>query len=52
MEKGWVLEIGFLFLALENSINEALLKGWLSNHKSSHCQGELHFPELLRLVFL
>lgn len=33
-----VLGTGFLILVLENSINEAIPKGWWSNHKFNHCE--------------
>lgn len=49
MDKGWILEIGFLILVLENGMSEAVLRGWWSNHKSNHCQEDLYIPEPLRV---
>lgn len=37
MEKGWVLEIGFLILVLENIIGKTPLKDWWPNRRSNHC---------------
>lgn len=50
MDKGWVREIRFLILEFENSITEAVLKGWWSHLKSNHCQGEFYFPAPLRVI--
>lgn len=44
------MESGFLILVLGNSISEAVLKCWWSDHKPNYCQGELYFLEPLRVA--